>query len=139
MIGPKIPKPTKAEENDAYELCTLRDRGACVRCRRVHPIWGVNRDHRMGRGVGGRTIIENLQVLCGSGTEGCHGWKTRNPEKAVREGYTVPSWADPAEFPAARWFPDGPVLRLGWCLYRADGTVHEIPEAEALARMEGLW
>jgi hypothetical protein len=139
VIAPKIPKPTRAEEHDAYELATLRDRGYCVRCRRIDPVWGVNRDHRKGRGVGGRTVVENLQLLCGSGTTGCHGWKTQKPEEALEQGYTVPEWADPLEFPAARWFPEYGVLRLGWALYTHRGQVVEIPEAEALARMEGLW
>jgi hypothetical protein len=138
MIGPKVLKPSKAEEARAYDLATFRDHGVCVRCRRVHPVWGVNRDHRKGRGVGGLTVVENLQVLCGSGTTGCHGWRTTHPTDALNEGFAVPGWADPAEWPARRWEPtEFGTVRLVWVLYLPDGTYEEITEAEAMERMQG--
>lgn len=136
MIGPKVHKPTPAEEARAYDAATFRDLGVCVRCRRVDPVWGVNRDHRKGRGVGGLTVVENLQLLCGSGTTGCHGWKSENPAEALDGGYAVPGWADPLVWPARRWVATPlNTVRDVWVLYRHDGTWDQITEADALRRM----
>ena len=141
MIRPKTdaaPKPTPAQEREAYELATLRDRDTCQRCRR-NCGWGVtSRDHRKGRGVGGLTTVVNLQVLGGTGTTGCHGWKSSHPAEAVAEGWSVPSWADPAEWPARRWLSSGNgLLRLAWVLYTADGRWEELSDEGAARRMSG--
>jgi hypothetical protein len=136
MIQPKVAKPSKVDEARAYDQATFRDLGVCVRCRRVDPVWGVNRDHRKGRGVGGLTVVENLQLLCGSGTTGCHGWRTSRQADAIAEGYAVPGYADPAEWPARRWVATGiGTVRHIWVLYRHDGTWDEITEQDALRRM----
>lgn len=139
MIGPKYDrpkKPTPAEERVIYEGVTFRDGGVCVKCLRRHPIHGVNRDHRQGRGRGGITRPSDLQLLCGSGTTGCHGWKTNNPREATRQGYTVPSRIEPSDWPARRFFATGRgTQRLGWCLYSDDYQVTEISDDEARARM----
>jgi hypothetical protein len=135
MIGPKTPQPTAREENEAYELATLRDGNTCVRCRRGTD---VTRDHRKGRGVGGKTVVENLQLLCGTGTTGCHGWKTTHPAEAIEDGYTVPGWADPAEYPGKRWMrTSNNVLIATWCLYNPDGTITSISDREAAERRAG--
>jgi hypothetical protein len=145
MIRPKYdapPKPTRAQEADAYELVTLRDRDTCQRCRRQ--CGPSNRDHRKGRGVGGHTVVSNLQILGGSGTTGCHGWKTANPAAAVAEGWSVPGYADPAEWPARRWRRiEHGVLELCWVLYMdgpdADGALWvRITDDEAEWRMRGV-
>jgi hypothetical protein len=134
-FAPKVARPTKAEERDAYELVTVRDRDCCVRCRGVDPLFGVNRDHRRGRSLGGYTVPSNLQLLCGSGTTGCHGWRTENPNQAANEGYAVPSWVHWREWPARRWI-DG---RQVWVLYDDEGGWREITDAEARQRIdEGL-
>lgn len=136
MIGPKVPNPSRADENDAYEHATLRDRNSCVRCRHFGD---VNRDHRKGRGVGGLTVVENLQLLCGTGTTGCHGWKGANPKAALDSGLTVPGWADPAEYPGRRWVKtQNGVLVVAWCMYRADGSIESISDEVAAERREGL-
>lgn len=132
MIGPKVTPPTPAEERDAYELATLRDSGTCQRCRRAA---GANRDHRKNRSQGGLTLASNLQLLCGTGTTGCHGWTTTHPAEAVAEGWAVPGWADPREWPARRWIRTVFGLRLGWVLYDDAGGWVEISEAEAYERM----
>lgn len=135
MIGPKVAKPTAADENDAYEHATLRDRNTCVRCRHHGD---VTRDHRKGRGVGGLTVVENLQLLCGTGTTGCHGWKTQNPKAALESGLTVPGWADPAGYPGRRWVKtQNGVLVVAWCMYRADGSIEAISDRVAAERREG--
>jgi hypothetical protein len=140
VIGPKTSKPSKADAADAYELVTLRDRDICQRCLR-NCGWGItSRDHRKDRSVGGLTVVSNLQVLGGTGTIGCHGWKSANPAKAIAEGWAIPGYADPAEWPARRHLPflHG-TTRAAWVLYRDDGTWKEISEQEARQRMEGTW
>jgi hypothetical protein len=141
MIRPKYdapPKPTPADEADAYELATLRDGDTCQRCLR-NCGWGVtSRDHRKDRSVGGLTVVSNLQVLGGTGTTGCHGWKSAHPAEAVAEGWAVPGYADPAEWPARRWMRTVAGRRLAWVLYSDDGGVTEITEEEARERMESM-
>lgn len=140
-FGPKPPRLTparqRAVEREAYDAVTARDNGVCARC--LRGCGPVTRDHRKGRGVGGRTVVENLQLLGGTGTTGCHGWKTANPADALVEGWTVPGFADPAEWPAARWLPTSSgAVRKAWVLYlpieQGSGWV-EITEAEASERM----
>lgn len=131
MIGPKTVKPSKAQEADAYELATLRDNDTCQRCRRN--CGPSARDHRQNRQPG-NTVVSNLQVL---GLR-CHIWKTEHPREAIEQGWGVPSWASPAEWPASRWFPtELGTRRLGWCKYDDAGNVTEIPESEALELMIG--
>ena len=136
MIGPKIRKPSKADERDAYEHVTLRDNDTCQRCRRN--CGGSNRDHRVNRSQGGRTVVSNLQVIGGTGTTGCHGWITEHPEDAVAEGWAAPGYATPSEWPARRWlYGTAGLLRLAWVLYADDGGIAEIPEVEAMRLMYG--
>lgn len=132
MIRPKYeapPKPSPADERDAYELVTLRDLDTCQKCRR-NCGWGVtSRDHRKDRSVGGLTVVSNLQVLGGTGTTGCHGWKSANPREAVAEGWSVPGYADPHEWPARRWVRSSAgVLRLSWVIYDDVGGWVEISD-----------
>jgi len=132
MIAPKTPKPSKADEHDAYELATLRDDNTCQRCRR--DCGPIARDHRQNRQPG-NTIVANLQCL---GLL-CHQWKTEHPKDAIAEGWAVPSWADPLVWPARRWFKGAfGVMTLGWVLYRNDGRFLEITADEAERRMAGV-
>lgn len=94
MIGPKIPKPTAADEKRAYEAMTVRDDNRCVRC----GVYGIERDHRQNRQAG-NTVVSNLQGLCPP----CHLWKTEHPSLALLEGFAVPRWARPEWWPAWRW------------------------------------
>ncbi|MET0887684.1 MAG: HNH endonuclease signature motif containing protein [Mycetocola sp.] len=141
MILPKYdqpPKPTASEEKKAYAIVDHRDGGVCVKCRRTHPIHGINHDHRKNRSQGGRTVASNLGLLCGSGTTGCHGWKTQNPAEATEQGYSVPMGIEPADWPARRWFSaNHGVLEQGWALYTDDGDVIRITDAHADRLMRG--
>jgi hypothetical protein len=133
VIGPKLVKPSKADESTAYEIATLRDLDTCQRCRRN--CGPVARDHRQNRMVG-NTVASNLQCL---GLD-CHIWKTEHPADALTEGWAVPRYADPAEWPARRWLPtEYGTLRLAWVLYGDDGRVTEINEREAMERMGRPW
>lgn len=77
----------------------VRDRDqACVRCGRV----GGNIHHRRMRSQSPKDKvhnIENLIVLCGSGTTGCHGWVHAHPDESYRNGWLVMSVFDPADMP----------------------------------------
>lgn len=133
MIGPKVPEPSRADEATAYEIATLRDLSTCQRCRRN--CGPIARDHRQNRMVG-NTVASNLQCL---GLD-CHIWKTEHPAAAFEEGWAVPRYASPAEWPARRWLPtEFGTLRLAWVLYGDDGRVTEITEREAMERMGRPW
>lgn len=131
MIGQRVAKPTKAQEADAYELATLRDDETCQRCRRPGRV--AQRDHRQNRRRG-NTVPSNLQLLC---AVECHPWKTTHPAEALADGWAVPSWADPAEWPARRWVKSVYGLRLAWVLYDDEGSWTEIPEHLAHELMGG--
>lgn len=135
MIGLKVPRPTPAEEARAYVTVTERDEELCQRCLRAP---GSNRDHRLNRSQGGLTVPSNLQLLCGTGTTGCHGWRTENLRAALEDGWRVPAWQDPREWPARRWLrTDVGTLRASWVLYDDSGGWREISAEEARRRMEG--
>lgn len=58
--------------------------------------------HRKTRGMGGNRNAnqpENLTLLCGDGTSGCHGWVTANPKDAATTGWYVRQWDDPETVP----------------------------------------
>ncbi len=58
--------------------------------------------HRKTRGMGGNRNAnrpENLTLLCGDGTTGCHGWVTANPKDAATTGWYVRQWDDPETVP----------------------------------------
>ena len=135
MIRPKYelpPKQSKADRTDHYELATLRDGNRCL-FRAPECVGAAQRDHRQNR-TAFNTVTSNLQLLCLVH----HQWKSEHPEDALAEGWAVPSWADPAEWPARRWVDVGyGVLRLVWCLYDDEGGIRVISEAEAFRPMYG--
>lgn len=141
MIAPKVARPTKTAETAAYELATLRDENTCQRC---HGACGpIARDHRKNRSQTGRTAVENLQLLGML----CHLWKSEHPDEANREGWGVPGWANPAEYPARRWVrTEVGTRRLAWVIYVPDTQYFSHPsgfrgidELEAASRIAGLW
>ncbi|WP_051701738.1 HNH endonuclease [Mycetocola saprophilus] len=127
MIGPKTPKPTAADDRRAYAITIKRDT-KCVRCGRR----GITLDHRQNRQTG-NTVPSNLQGLCGTGTTGCHGWKTVNPTLALAEGYAVKRWSDPAQWPGRRLIGG----QHTWVLYDDTGDFRVLTAAEAVRKMEG--
>jgi hypothetical protein len=134
-IQPKQPKLTPAEqrrqEAQAYDIATGRDQNTCQRCLRDCGRGAISRDHRKGRGIG-LTVASNLQVLGGTGTTGCHGWKTANPSTALAEGWSVPGWADPANWPATRYLLTAyGTMRPAFVLYDDRGGYVEISRVEA--------
>lgn len=87
----------------AIELVRQRDQG-CVRCGR----FGGNIHHRRMRSQSPKDVVhnvENLIVLCGSGTTGCHGWVHAHPAVSYERGWLVKSAFDPKTKPVL--YPDG--------------------------------
>jgi len=128
------------EDDEDDEPEERPDGNMCQRCRRPS-CQPIARDHRKNRSQGGLTVVENLQLL---GLP-CHEWKTEHPAEANEEGWGVPGWAEPADYPARRWIRGiGGVLRPAWVLYEAaadwgDGPGYvEITDAEAAERRAGL-
>ena len=87
----------------------LRERGFerdthCVKCgRTLHD--SVACHHRKLRKHGGQDALSNLIGLCST----CHNIAPdsvhQNPRDSYENGWLVPSWADPAEWPMT--MPDG--------------------------------
>jgi len=78
-----------------------RDEQRCFRCRE----WiaaGGSRHHRKLRSRQGANTVQNLVLLCGSGTTRCHGWVHANVAEATRVGLIVPSWREPENVPILR-------------------------------------
>jgi hypothetical protein len=87
--------------------------------------WASNAHHRKNRSQGGRDVLSNLLLLCGSGTTGCHGYVTapfKNsplwPANAKENGWSCWRSEEPA---------DKPVLYRGQlCRLDDDGHVYVI-------------
>lgn len=131
MIGQRRRKLTQRQEREAYAAATDRDNGRCQRCGLNGP---TDRDHRQNRDAF-NTTPANLQLLGGVFGCGCHRWKTLHPKEATEQGFSVPSWADPREWPAMRF-------GVGWVLYfdapdERGRWWRPITDEEAHARMLG--
>lgn len=111
-----------------------RDKQKCVRCGK----WLANngsRHHRQRRQVGGHLVV-NLILLCGSGTEGCHGWVHANPRAARLEGLIVKSnVVDIASVPL-RILDTDESLRPFYVRLTPSGARVFVPDAEAVAELE---
>lgn len=79
-------------------LVEARDK-ACVRCGAVVPRDEDSIHHRIPRGRGGENTAENLLLLCGSGTTGCHGYVESHRTEAYNHGYLVRTGFDPLDVP----------------------------------------
>ena len=94
-------------------LVADRDRWRCVRCGRDLSDGSGNLQHRRARGMGGTRKVdvngpENLILLCGSGTTGCHGHVESHREEARRAGWAVSQADDPGRVPVT--YPGGRFL-----------------------------
>ncbi|MFF0864216.1 HNH endonuclease [Nonomuraea sp. NPDC003560] len=79
-------------------LVEARDQ-VCVRCGLQVPRDEDSIHHRIPRGRGGENTAENLLLLCGSGTTGCHGWVESHRAEAYNAGYLVHTGIDPLDVP----------------------------------------
>ncbi|RSX53005.1 HNH endonuclease [Bifidobacterium samirii] len=107
---------------DTRRTVLARDGWKCAICgRNIDHRWsGFSIHHRLkrsqGHGYDGLHEPGNLLPLCGSGSDGCHGWvHGKAGDTAYRLGYLVPSWQDPTHTPVY-------YRRHGWQLLAHDGT-----------------
>lgn len=64
----------------------------------------TNAHHRRNQSQGGQDVLSHLMLACGSGTTGCHGKITENPDWAEELGYTVKGTViAPADVPVWRF------------------------------------
>jgi hypothetical protein len=84
-----------------------RDLGWCVRCGLTVADSPHSIHHRIRRSQGGSHDPENLILLCGSGTTGCHGWVHAHPAEARDSGWLLKSHEDPLAVPVAYARPGG--------------------------------
>lgn len=68
-------------------------------CERCGLVFANNAHHRKNRSQGGRDVLSNLLLLCGSGTTGCHGWITEHPSESYNNGWAVRSFLSPEAVP----------------------------------------
>lgn len=112
MRQPARSLEAKAQED--YARAYERAGNACEIC----GVRGENVHHRKPRGMGGanqNSGPENLLVLCGSGTQGCHGWIEQNREEARRQGWLLSPTEMPYKVPVA--------YRGYWSLLTEEGLV----------------
>lgn len=99
----------------------------CARCGRF--VDGGSRHHRKLRRFGDHSV-QNLVLLCGSGTTGCHGWAHSRVAEAFAIGMLVHSWHDPASVPV--------LYRLRWVLFTPEGDTMTLTDEQALERRRDL-
>jgi hypothetical protein len=109
--GRRMPTKTKSGRTEAELAAIERDGPNCQRCGKVlgAPEWRTSEwsewslHHRKlkGRGTPPREydLVENLVVLCGSGTTGCHGWAHAERLKSHEDGWTCWTGDTPADRP----------------------------------------
>ena len=91
----------------SVDLVHKRSRQRCERCGTANATrWSIH--HRKPRGMGGTkdpaiNSPANLLLLCGSGTEGCHGWVESNRAQAYETGLLVYRADDPVRVPVRLW------------------------------------
>lgn len=76
----------------------LRDRSHEL-CEKCGKSYANNAHHRINKSQGGRNVLSNLLMLCGSGVTGCHGWVTEHPKESYENGWSVRSGGDPVVEP----------------------------------------
>lgn len=118
-------KQRQQQEESArhYAMVYERAGNACEIC----GVRGENVHHRRPRGMGGTKFEggpENLMVLCGSGTTGCHGWIEGHREEAREQGWLVEQWEHPHRVPVA--------YRGTWSLLTMEGLVLAVSALDAL-------
>ena len=108
---------TARMNQNSVEAVRTRSLGACERCGTTSStFWSLH--HRRPRGMGGTKradvhSVSNLIFLCGSGTDGCHGWVESHREDAYDLGLLLRQYQTP---------PDVPVtLRVGRVLLDDEG------------------
>jgi hypothetical protein len=114
------PKASAKVIRDARSLVKARDDFHCQMCGKALWVGEGNTHHRLNKGRGGSAVLERASILitaCGSGTLGCHGAVTENPDWARSIGWLLPR-NNPDIDPELE-----PILTFeGWYLLADDGT-----------------
>jgi hypothetical protein len=83
-----------------------RDGMVCRRCARSLLHLRASKHHRRPKGMGGGDPIyydrpDNIVLVCGSGTTGCHGWIHAHPTHSYATGWLIRHGSDeePSEIP----------------------------------------
>lgn len=108
-------------ESLSREIVYARSGGDCeVRIEGVCQGRATNWHHRKNRSQGGLWRPSNGLHLCGSGTTGCHGWITHEPEVSFRKGWAV----------RMRWEPEDVAAFIAgrFVLLTDDGRYEELPK-----------
>ncbi|TDC25938.1 hypothetical protein E1211_30500, partial [Micromonospora sp. 15K316] len=104
----RVQRPTDTGPDAAtVQVVAVRDQGRCVRCGRYVLAgmrgrdWSVqHRRARQGRDHRPDTNRpQNLILLCGSATTGCHGWVESYRSAARDGGWAIRQTEDPAAMP----------------------------------------
>ncbi|MFZ1363077.1 MAG: hypothetical protein WAS05_09150 [Candidatus Nanopelagicales bacterium] len=91
----------RKDEKENRQIVKDRSEGKCERCNA--DLYGqlASIHHRKPRQMGGTSVflhtIQNMVVLCGSGTTGCHGWVESNRDMAREQGWLLRNLSDQLE------------------------------------------
>jgi len=94
-----------------------RAQGRCERCGSADSFrWSLH--HRIPRGMGGSkdpalNMPSNILLLCGSGTEGCHGYVETHRTESLEYGLLLHRSDESCEAPV--------MLRYGWVILDDEG------------------
>lgn len=111
-MPPRLAAPAPKRRPTVPDLATVRlvwerDGGRCVRCgRQLAGTRGVDfsLQHRRARGAGGSSRPDtnqpqNLVLLDGSATTGCHGWVEQHRTEARQHGWAIRQTDNPLLVP----------------------------------------
>lgn len=117
QLGPTAEVVDGALEREHFS-CALCGMGIGPEGRGVG--WSVH--HRLRRSQGPDHTIQNVIILCGSGTTQCHGWVHANPTDARAGGWMLSGRQEPLAVP---------VLIAGqrWVYLTSTGLYHDVREA----------
>ena len=116
-VGPSADVVDGALEREHYS-CALCGMGIGPEGRGVG--WSVH--HRLRRSQGVDHSIQNVIILCGSGTTQCHGWVHANPADARAGGWMLSGRQEPLAVPVL-------VAGQRWVYLTSIGTYHDVREA----------